>query len=134
MKKPVALVLLSLMLMPQLVVAAEAIDSRLVGQWQGLRENVKGCDFFAWHMDFKPDGRFEVRFYADKDRKEFIFAEKGVWNAEDGVNTIKTDKVPTPDVYRYTFIDKDTVKYANIKADASSDCQQDYQFTEYRVK
>lgn len=133
-KKPVVLVLLCLMLASRAALSAETIDSRLVGQWQGMRENVKGCDFFAWNMDFRPDGRFELNFYADKDRKEFIFTEKGSWNSQDGLNTIRTDNVPTPDVYRYTFLDKDTVKYVNIKADPSGDCQQDYQFTEYRAK
>ena len=114
--------------------AAEALDARLVGAWQGMREQSGKCEFLAWNSKFGPDGRFEITFFADKQKTKPIQTERGKWKASGGKSELKTDGVPTAEVYLYTVIDDDTIKYVNTARDPSADCQADYEFTEYRVK
>jgi hypothetical protein len=45
-----------------------------------------------------------------------------------------TDGVRLPDVYTYELIDADTVHYVNVASDPSGDCQEDYDFTERRIR
>lgn len=114
--------------------AAEPIDQRIVGTWQGMREESGKCEFLAWNSNFAPDGRFEISFFADKERTKSVQTERGNWKANGGKNELKTDGVPTAEVYLYTVIDDDTIKYVNTVKDPSADCQADYEFIEHRVK
>ncbi|MGE4399431.1 MAG: hypothetical protein AB7D29_07910 [Campylobacterales bacterium] len=114
--------------------AGLGLDRTIVGQWQGLREQNTKCQFLAWNSKFTDDGRFEITFFADKERKIVLHTEKGTWQTKDGQQELTTEGVPTPDVYTYTIIDNNTIRYVNIKSDPSADCQEDYNFTEYRVR
>jgi hypothetical protein len=114
--------------------AIETLDQRIVGSWQGMREQAGKCDFLAWNSKFSADGRFEISFFADKERLKPIQTERGSWQASRGESVLKTDGVPTPEVYLYTVINDDTIKYVNTVKDPTADCQADYELTEYRVK
>jgi hypothetical protein len=114
--------------------AAEPLDQRIIGSWQGMREQSGKCQFLAWASKFTADGRFEVSFFDDKKRTSPVQIERGTWKAKEGKSELKTDGVPTAEVYLYTVIDNDTIKYVNTVKDPSADCQADYEFTEYRVK
>jgi hypothetical protein len=114
--------------------AAEPLDQRIVGKWQGMREQSGACQFLAWNSSFSPDGRFEITFFADKERSTVIQTESGSWQANDGKSELKTDGVPTADVYLYTVIDDNTIKYVNTVRDPSADCQADYEFVEHRIR
>jgi len=81
-----------------------------------------------------PDGRFEITFFSDKEKAKKINSESGSWKASNGKSELRTDGVPTPEVYLYTVIDRDAIKYINTVKDQSADCQADYEFTEYRAK
>lgn len=113
--------------------STQALDQRLLGQWQGMRDKNGPCQFFAWNSSFRPDGRFEISFFADEDRTRLIQTERGTWTASNGKNHLTTDGVKTTEVYDYRFVDADTVEYVNTKADPTADCQADYRFTEHRV-
>ena len=39
-----------------------------------------------------------------------------------------------PDVYTYELIDADAVHYVSVASGPSGDCQEDYEFTERRVR
>lgn len=114
--------------------AAEPLDQRIIGAWQGMRNQSGKCEFLAWNSNFAPDGRFEISFFADKERTQFIQMERGTWSAREGKNELKTDGVPTVEVYLYTMLDDNTIKYVNAVRDLSADCQADYEFVEHRVK
>jgi hypothetical protein len=111
-----------------------ASDPALVGTWKGLREANGKCQFLSWNTDFKPDGKFTITFFRDAKQSQRIQAEHGTWIAANGKNALKTDGVPSPDVYNYTFIDADTVHYTSVTSDPSGDCQEDYAFTEHRIR
>lgn len=114
--------------------ASQPTDQRIVGSWQGMREQSGKCQFLAWKSQFLPDGRFEISFFANKERTQLIQTERGTWDAKDGKNTLKTDGVLTPEVYLYTVLDDNTIKYVNTIKDPTADCQADYEFTEHRVR
>jgi hypothetical protein len=118
-------------------VAAEQgalVDQRLVGLWKGMREVGNGCQFLAWQSKFTSDARFEITFFADREMKNVIQTERGAWAASDGKNMLKTEGVDKPEVYAYTVLNADSIKYVNTVRDTSADCQADYEFIEYRVK
>lgn len=114
--------------------AAEALDQRIAGFWQGMRDPNTKCQFLAWNADFSMDGYFRISFFADKERIKPIQTEYGSWKTSNGKLELKTVGVKTPDVYYYTIINDDTIKYVATVKDLTSDCQADYEFTEYRVK
>lgn len=123
-----------LLLAPTLSPASETLDPRLVGAWQGMREASGECRFLAWNSTFFSDGRFEITFFADKKRRQPIQSETGRWKASDGRSELRTEGVSTPEVYLYTVINENTVAYENTVKDPTADCQEDYAFTEYRVR
>lgn len=134
MSKRVMFVALAVALMSGSTFGAESVDTRLVGKWQGNRDQSTNCQFLVWNMHFMLDGRFEITFFSDKQRTKKIQTERGTWKASDGKNELRTEGVPKPEIYLYTFIDDNTVKYVNTVRDPSADCQEDYEFTEHRAK
>jgi len=61
-----------------------SIDDRLVGNWQGQRDQEGMCSFMAWKMSRTADGRFEIVFYGDAEKKKMLREEKGRWEVSDG--------------------------------------------------
>ena len=112
---------------------ASSLDDHLVGNWQGQRNHEGKCSFMAWKMARTADGKFEITFYGDPEKKQVLGQEKGRWETTNGKVSLLTDGVPTPDIYTYTFIDDNSVKLSNIKRDPSADCMADYEFTDHRV-
>ncbi|MDH1263397.1 lipocalin family protein [Pseudomonas sp. GD03944] len=113
--------------------ATNALDPRVVGEWQGIREQSTACQFLAWNSTFRPDGSFEITFFADKERTRKIQTEHGTWSASNGQNTLKTNGVPTADVYDYTVLNENSIRYVSTKQDPSADCKAYYEFVEQRV-
>jgi hypothetical protein len=111
-----------------------ANDPSLIGSWKGLRAENGKCQFLSWNNDFKPDGSFTVTFFRDAQQTQLIQTEHGSWSAANGKNELITDGVRLPDVYTYKLIDADTVHYVNVASDPSGDCQEDYEFTERRIR
>lgn len=135
MKKNISLICAAILSFAStLSTAAEALDQHLVGSWQGMREQGGKCQFLAWNSEFYADGRFEISFFADKERLRPIQTERGSWTASSGKSELKTDGVQTPEVYLYTVINDDTIKYLSAVSDPTADCQADYEFTVHRVK
>lgn len=112
---------------------ASALDDRLVGTWQGQRDKDGKCSYMAWTMKRSSDGKFEVAFYKNPERTQFLNEERGRWETKDDKISLTTEGVPTPDVYAYTFTDSDTVHVSAIERDPSVDCMADYEFTDHRV-
>ena len=115
-------------------VSAQSLEQSLIGQWQGARDTASKCQFLAWDSNFMPNGKFEITFFSNKERTDKIQTEHGTWKASNGKSELTSDGVSTPEVYLYTIIDNDTVKYVNTVKDPSADCQDDYEFTEHRAK
>ncbi|WP_291933316.1 lipocalin family protein [Limnohabitans sp.] len=135
MKKKIPLIFATILSLTSILsMAAEALDPRLVGSWQGMREQSGKCQFLAWNSKFSANGNFEISFFADKERLKPVQIERGNWKASNGKSELKTDGVLTSEVYIYTIINDDTIKYVNTVKDPTADCQADYEFTEYRVK
>lgn len=111
-----------------------ANDPALVGTWKGLRTETGKCQFLSWTNNLKPDGRFTITFFRDAQQTQVIQTEQGTWAAANGKNELRTDGVASPDVYTYKLVDPDTVHYVSVAADPTSDCQGDYEFTEYRIR
>ena len=111
-----------------------ANDPALVGTWKGLREEGGKCQFLSWRNNLKPDGTFTITFFRDAAQTRPIQSEHGTWTAANGKNEMKTAGVPAPDVYTYKLIDADTVHYVNVASDPSGDCQEEYAFTERRIR
>lgn len=63
-----------------------------------------------------------------------IQTEQGSWSAVIGKNELRTNRVRSPDVYTYKLLDADTIHYVSVASDPTSDCQDDYVFTERRVR
>lgn len=113
---------------------ADSVDERLVGNWQGQRDLDGKCIFLAWEVSREADGRFEVTFFLDSERKKVLGSERGRWQTENGQMTLLTDGVPSADIYTYTFGENNSVVFANIKRDPSADCAADYVFTDHRIQ
>ena len=111
-----------------------ANDPALVGTWKGLRTQTGTCQFLSWTNQLKPDGRFTITFFRDAQQTQVIQTEQGSWLAADGKSELLTDGVRTPDVYTYKLVDPDTVNYVSVAASPEADCQDDYAFTERRVR
>lgn len=114
--------------------AAEPLDQRIVGTWQGMRESNGKCRFLAWKSIFMADGNFVISFFSDKGRTKLVQDERGTWKAQNGKSELKTNGVSNAEVYLYTVMDDDTIKYVNTVKDPSADCQEDYEFIEQRVR
>jgi hypothetical protein len=112
---------------------AQPLDQRLVGLWEGMREQNNGCQFLAWRMQLNTDGTFLIAFFRDQERTRLIQVERGRWTAANGRSELKTDGVGQTEVYQYTLKGSDAVHYVNTVKDPTADCQADYEFTEYRV-
>ncbi|WP_191487755.1 hypothetical protein [Pseudomonas sp. FEN] len=111
-----------------------ANDPSLIGSWKGLRTESGKCRFLSWNNDFKPDGSFTITFFRDAQQTQPIQTEHGSWSAANGRNELRTNGVRLPDIYTYKLIDADTVHYVNVASDPSGDCQEDYEFTERRIR
>lgn len=111
-----------------------ANDTALVGTWKGLRTQTDKCQFLSWTNNLKPDGRFTITFFRDAQQTQVIQTEQGTWSAANGKNELRTDGVRTPDVYTYKMVDPDTVHYVSVSAGPTGDCQEDYAFTEHRIR
>lgn len=111
-----------------------ANDPALVGTWKGLRTQTDKCQFLSWTNNLKPDGRFTITFFRDAQQTQVIQTEQGSWSAANGKNELRTDGVRTPDLYTYKLVDPDTVHYVSVSASPSGDCQEDYAFTEHRIR
>jgi hypothetical protein len=109
-------------------------DQTLIGSWQGAREEEGKCQFLSWNTKFQPDGRFSITFFKDAQRTLPIQTEHGTWSAGNGRSELKTDGVRTPEVYEYKVIDAQTIHYINTVKNSSADCQEDYEFTEHRIR
>ncbi|MCY1301825.1 hypothetical protein D9M71_314940 [compost metagenome] len=128
------IVMMSLVTISACASFSEQADPRLVGSWRGERETSSACRYLSWDSQFDADGKFTITFFSDAEHKARIQTEKGTWRTYDGINELKTNGVPTPELYRYTLLDANTVKYVNIVSDPSADCQSDYEFVEKRIK
>ncbi|NWA28582.1 hypothetical protein HX866_27205 [Pseudomonas gingeri] len=111
-----------------------ANDPYLIGAWTGKRAENGKCQFLSWNNEFKPDGSFSITFFWDAQQTQLIQTEHGRWSAANGKRELRTDGVPLPDVYTYKVIDADTVHFVNVASDPSGDCQEDYEFTEHRLR
>jgi hypothetical protein len=111
-----------------------ANDPSLIGSWKGLRAENGKCQFLSWNNNLKSDGSFTITFFRDAQQTLPIQTEHGTWSAANGKNELRTDGVRLPDVYTYKLIDADTVHYVNVASDPSGDCQEDYDFTERRIR
>jgi len=109
-------------------------DPALIGAWKGVRAENGKCQFLSWKNNFKPDGTFTITFFRDAQQTQAIQSEHGTWKAANGKNELRTAGVPLPDIYTYTLINADTVHYVNVAKDPSGDCQEDYEFTERRIR
>ena len=111
-----------------------ANDTALVGTWKGLRTQTDKCQFLSWTNHLKPDGRFTITFFRDAQQTQVIQTEQGSWSAANGKNELRTDGVRTPDLYTYKLVDPNTVHYVSVSAGPTGDCQEDYAFTEHRIR
>jgi hypothetical protein len=113
--------------------AARSIDDRLVGSWQGQRNQDGKCSFRAWTMIRTADGRFQASIFGDAEKSDLFGQQEGQWEARGGMMAMFVDGVPLPEIYTYTFIDENSVKLTNTQRDSSGDCMADYEFTDHRV-
>ncbi|MEM5314752.1 lipocalin family protein [Paraburkholderia sp. JHI869] len=113
---------------------ASALDDRLVGTWQGERDKDGKCSYMAWTVKRSSDGKFEVAFYKNPERTQFLNEERGQWETNDNKISLTTEGVPIPDVYTYTFSDSDTVHVSAVERDPSADCMAEYEFTDHRAR
>lgn len=133
MKRTLSLILLTIAL-GACSTQKPANDPALVGTWKGLRAQTDKCQFLSWTNHFKPDGRFTITFFRDAQQTQAIQTEQGTWSVVNGKNELRTDGVRMPDVYTYQLVDADTVRYVSVVAGPSGDCQEDYAFTERRLR
>ncbi|AHC32908.1 MULTISPECIES: hypothetical protein [Pseudomonas] len=133
MKRTLSLILLTIAL-GACSTQKPANDPALVGTWKGLRTQTDKCQFLSWTTHLKPDGRFTITFFRDVQQTQAIQTEQGTWSAVNGKNELRTDGVRMPDVYTYQLVDADTVRYVSVAAGPSGDCQEDYAFTERRLR
>ena len=113
--------------------SASEIDTRLVGNWQGQREQGGKCTFLAWKMARYADGKFEIAFFKDPHRTKESSRERGVWWVKGNEFYTHTKGVAAPDGYRYKVLSENTVRFTVLKRDPSGDCQAAYEFTDHRV-
>jgi hypothetical protein len=104
-------------------------DSRLVGNWEGLR-NIDEVNSYTWRQERNNDGFYTIEFTMLKngkiDRKS---AESGEWWTDNGrFYEIDRSRMVKPDVYLYQVREDNSVHFSKI-----SDSEE-YQFSEKRAQ
>ena len=113
-------------------VAAE-MDPRLVGTWEGQRDKDGRCPMLAWRVVHSADGHFTISFFDNADHLRLLGKESGQWETAGSRMTLRTEGVPTPEVYNYVLVDENTARMTLLTRDPSADCEDDYEFTDHRV-
>lgn len=137
MKKLVVLAFLGIMAISNAQVKdvkANKLDPKLFGSWQGSEsDNQKIGMKKYWVQHRFEDGTFVLLFTAIDNGKVEHFVEKGQWWVEKGefhelhFNSGKTD------VYTYSFIDPDHVKFKAKQMSVNLE-NSDYQFIDTRIE
>ncbi|MDR2206457.1 MAG: hypothetical protein LBE36_09945 [Flavobacteriaceae bacterium] len=108
------------------------IDNRLIGIWTGF-ESDKQIESMSkkWEMTRNDDGTFVLDFKYTQDGKTFNSIETGNWWIENGKFYEFHEESGGTDVYEYTVIDKNHIKFksVNISIDMNVDS---YEFIDSR--
>lgn len=139
MKFKIVKLFLIFIILPNIVLGVnqknvKKIDKRLIGSWQGERSNIPNCQYFSWSIERNLKGKYKITFFSDKNRINIIAVESGTWWVNNGMYySISSEIMKKPDVYSYE-VNKNNVFYKVLGADKSSDCKEDYEFFDYKVK
>lgn len=108
------------------------IDRRLVGLWTGSEKDqqIEGVTK-SWEMDRRIDGTFELDFQYTMNGDTQFSTETGNWWVEDGKFYEKHNESGNTDVYSYTVLNKNQVKFSS--EDISTEMNTDsYEFIDTR--
>lgn len=95
---------------------ASEIDKRLVGVWEGQRDENGKCPFMAWEFKRFENGRFEVIFFRNRSKiRNILNTETGTWTTEGSKYILNTDDVPNPDAYIYNVNENWNYLYNDVR-------------------
>jgi hypothetical protein len=107
------------------------IDVKLIGVWSGefLEE---GGLLKRWTQIRNADGSYAIDFsFTDANGESTHFSESGRWWIEKGVfHEISLPDMELPDKYRYSFKEKDCVRFDLIESDGLAEEPGSYVFKE----
>lgn len=126
--------LFSFQLKAQNIELKKTIDKNLVGVWKGEeKENQSEGLSKSWVMTRKNDGTFLLVFKVNDNGKINTIKEKGNWWVEDGKFYEFHNTSGLTDVYIYTILSKDKVKFKAVNM-AIEQNNENYEFIDERVK
>jgi hypothetical protein len=109
-------------------------DAALMGEWEGERDPATKCQFLAWTGEYRPDGTFSTRFYRESEKIKKIYTKYGYWVAAKGKLILTVHGQGWYDIYNYTVIDANTIRFTSISTYANADCKEHYVFIDHRVQ
>lgn len=133
--------LIALLLAPAVGQAATAtsstdtvIDSRLVGEWHGQRDEKSSCNFQSRVVQRLPNGKYVISYFSDAAQTHKTAEVKGLWWAADKTLFLQSPGTSgKPEAFHYYMIDKNTVRLENVDVDLSADCPEDSTLIDSRV-
>lgn len=111
-----------------------AIDNRLVGEWQGQRDDKSSCNFQSRSVKRLPNGQYVISYFSDAAQTHKTAEVKGMWWAADKTLFMQAPgSSGKPEAYHYYMIDKNTVRLENVEVDLSAACPEDSTLIDNRV-
>lgn len=108
-------------------------DAALMGTWEGERDSSTQCQFLAWTTEYRPDGIFLTNFYRESEKSRKIYSSYGYWAAAKGRLILTVHGQGGYDMYSYTVIDANTIRFTSVSTYANADCKEHYVFIDHRV-
>lgn len=112
----------------------DVIDTKLVGVWEGSEDNQQEEGMSKqWVMTRNSNGTFILDFKAQTNTENLAFVETGKWWIEDGLFYEFHKESGLTDVYEYTVLDKDKIKFKSTKLAVDME-NSAYEFIDTRKK
>lgn len=110
------------------------LDKKMFGSWKGSeKDNQRKALVKYWVQHRFEDGTFLLLFTAIENGEVESFVEKGQWWIENGeFHELHFDSGKT-DVYTYTFVDENHVKFKAKKVGVSFE-NSEYEFTDTKIE
>ena len=112
----------------------DVIDTKLVGVWEGSEDNQQEEGMSKqWVMTRNANGTFVLDFKAQSEGKNMAFTETGKWWIEEGKFYEFHKESGLTDVYEYTILNKDQIKFKSTKMALEME-NSAYEFVDTRKK
>lgn len=110
------------------------IRSKFIGRWQGSEKNQQELGLEKhWIQERFADGRYSITFTLIWEDETIIDTEEGIWWIADGKFHEKYSGSDIPEVYNYTIIDENSMRFRLISSGLYME-NPNYEFTDTKIE